>query len=297
MTLLEIKQNIIKFVESGKDVDKVIDIVTSNLNEDRKLRLIELFEEDMINQLSEEDNIFTTQIQGSLKTILNSRLFVYPEPETTFQQDLYNEKLDEGSYTAEDFHEQIFHHSKSPLPLKVEKWQNDTHNGLGGMIAIENDLIQKRNRILYTFSDKLATYIDKNNIDVGIYISDIDKQIKKISSECDILCGVFLREAIYSKNILIWDALTTKKNQQLSIDKSLGTYKLSCKLQWDISSNSLYPCAGSVQIDKCESLSVIKRKYFPVFMASFNDINDLETNIKLLYNKLHELREDPKISC
>ena len=297
MTLLEIKQNIIKFVESGKDVDKVIDIVTSNLNEDRKLRLIELFEEDMINQLSEADNIFTTQIQGSLKTILNSRLFVYPEPETTFQQDLYNEKLDEGSYTAEDFHEQIFHHSKSPLTLKVEKWQNDTHNGLGGMIAIENDLIQKRNRILYTFSDKLATYIDKNNIDVGIYISDIDKQIKKISSECDILCGVFLREAIYSKNILIWDALTTKKNQQLSIDKSLGTYKLSCKLQWDISSNSLYPCAGSVQIDKCESLSVIKRKYFPVFMASFNDINDLETNIKLLYNKLHELREDPKISC
>ena len=91
MTLLEIKQNIIKFVESGKDVDKVIDIVTSNLNEDRKLRLIELFEEDMINQLSEADNIFTTQIQGSLKTILNSRLFVYPEPETTFQQDLYNE--------------------------------------------------------------------------------------------------------------------------------------------------------------------------------------------------------------
>ena len=76
MTLLEIKQNIIKFVESGKDVDKVIDIVTSNLNEDRKLRLIELFEEDMINQLSEADNIFTTQIQGSLKTILNSRLFV-----------------------------------------------------------------------------------------------------------------------------------------------------------------------------------------------------------------------------
>ena len=296
MTLLEIKQNIIKFVESGKDVDKVIDIVTSNLNEDRKLRLIELFEEDMINQLSEADNIFTTQIQGSLKTILNSRLFVYPEPGTTFQQDLYNEKLDEGSYTAEDFHEQIFHHSKSPLTLKVEKWQNDTHNGLGGMIAIENDLIQKRNRILYTFSDKLATYIDKNNIDVGIYISDIDKQIKKISSECDILCGVFLREATHFKNILIWDALTTKKNQQLSIDKSLGTYKLSCKLQWDISSNSLYPCAGSVQIDKCESLSVIKRKYFPVFMTSFNDINDLETNIKLLYNKLHELREDPKIS-
>lgn len=297
MTLLEIKQNIIKFVESGEDVDKVIDIVTSNLNEDRKLRLIELFEEDMINQLSEADNIFTAQIQGSLKTILNSRLFVYPEPETTFQQDLYNEKLDEGSYTAEDFHEQIFHHSKSPLTLKVEKWQNDTSNGFGGMIAIQNDLVQKRNQMIYSFSDKLAKNINKNNIDVGIYISNLDKQIVNFSSKCDILCGIHLQEILHFKNILIWDAFTTEKNLQASSDESFGTFKISCKLQWDTSNNLLYPCAGSVQIDKCENLSVIKRKYFPVFMESFDDINDLETNIKLMYNKLHELREDPKISC
>ena len=183
----------------------------------------------------------------------------------------------------------------------------DSHNPYRGIISknlgfyissVSKDCVKTLKRMYYE-NDKSQNKvsIDKNNIDVGIYISDIDKQIKKISSECDILCGVFLREATHFKNILIWDALTTKKNQQLSIDKSLGTYKLSCKLQWDISSNSLYPCAGSVQIDKCESLSVIKRKYFPVFMASFNDINDLETNIKLLYNKLHELREDPKISC
>lgn len=297
MNLHEIKNSIIKFVESGENVDHVIDIVTSNLSEDQKIHLTELFEIDMINQVNRADNLFDADLSGSLKKILNSRLFVYPEPETTFQQDLYNQKLDDESYTAEDFHQQIFHHSKSPLAIKAEKWEKDTQNKFGGLIAIENDLIQKRNRILYTFSDKLATSIDKNNIDVGIYISDIDKQIKKISSECDILCGVFLREATHFKNILIWDALTTKKNQQLSTDNSLGTYKLSCKLQWDISSNSLHPCAGSVQIDKCESLSVIKRKYFPVFMASFNDINDLETNIKLLYNKLHELREDAKISC
>ena len=99
-----------------------------------------------------------------------------------------------------------------------------------------------------------------------------------------------------SKNILIWDTFTTEKNLQVSIDESFGMYKLSCKLQWDITDNSLYPCAGSVQIDKCETLSVIKRNYFPVYMRSFY-INDLETNIKLLYNKLHELREDPKISC
>ena len=297
MTLPEIKQNIIKFVESGEDVDKVIDIVTSNLNEDRKLRLIELFEEDMINQLSEADNIFTTQIQGSLKTILNSRLFVYPEPETTFQQDLYNEKLDEGSYTAEDFHEQIFHHSKSPLTLKVEKWQNDTVNGFGGMIAIQNDLVQKRNQMIYSFSDKLAKNIKRNNIDVGIYISDLDKQIVNFSSKCDILCGIHLQEILHFKNILIWDTFTTEKNLQASSDESFGIFKISCKLQWDTSNNLLYPCAGSVQIDKCENLSVIKRKYFPVFMESFDDINDLETNIKLMYNKLHELREDPKISC
>ena len=296
MNLYEIKENIIKFVEGGKNVDHVIDITTSNLSDNQKIHLTELFEIDMINQVNEADNLFDADLNLPFKKILNSRLFVYPEPETTFQQDIYNQKLDDESYTAEDFHEQIFHHSKSPLTIKVEKWEKDTQNRFGGLIAIENDLIQKRNKILYTFSDKLAKCIDKNNIDVGIYISGIDKQIKKISSECDILCGIYLREASHFKKILVWDALTTKKNQQLSNDKSFGTYKLSCKMQWDISSNSFHPCAGSVQIDKCESLSVIKRKYFPVFMTSFNDINDLETNIKLLYNKLHELREDPKIS-
>lgn len=297
MNLYEIKDYIIKFVESGENVDKVIDIVTSNLDEDQKLRLIELFEEDMINQLGEADSIFTAQIKGSLKTILNSRLFVYPESETTFQQDLYNEKLDEGSYTAEDFYEQIFHHSKSPLTLKAEKWQNDTINGFGGMIAIQNDLVQKRNQMIYSFSDKLAKNINKNNIDVGIYISNLDKQIVNFSSKCDILCGIHLQEISHFKNILIWDTFTTEKNLQVTSDKSFGTFKISCKLQWDTSNNLLIPCAGSVQIDKCENLSVIRRKYFPIFMKSFDDINDLETNIKLLYNKLHELREDPKISC
>ena len=295
MTLLEIKQNIIKFVEKGEDVDKVIDIVTSNLDEDRKLRLIELFEEDMINQLGEADNILTTRIKGSLETILNSRLFVYPEPETTYQQDLYNEKLEDGTYTAEDFHEQIFHHSKSPLSLKIKKWEDATNSDFGGLVAMQSDLVQKRNQMIYSFSDKLAENINRNNIDVGIHISDLDKQIVNCSAECDILDVMHLREIVDSKAIIIWDVITSAKNLQPSSEEGFGTYRVICKLQWDVSNKSINPCACSVQIQECENLSVLPRKYFPIFMESF-DVNDLEKNIKLLYNKLHDIREDSAIS-
>ena len=296
VNLQEIKENILKFVESGENVDQVIDITTANLNDDQKINLVEMFEEDMLDQIGDATNILNVRIRGSLNSILKSRLFVYPEPDTTHQQDLYNEKLDNGAYTAEDFHEQISNHSKSPLSMKIEKWQNDTHNGLGGLMAMQNDSIQKRNQMIYSFSDKLAKCINKNNIDVGIYINGLDEQIKKLSSDCDILSGMHLREISYFKNILIWDAITTAKNLQASSEEDFGTYKVSCKLQWDVSNGSLYPCAGSVQIDECENLSVLPRKYFPIFMESFDDVNDLETNIKLVYNKLHDIREDPTIS-
>lgn len=292
MNLQQIKENILKFVESGKNVDQVIDITTANLNDDQKINLVEMFEEDMLDQISDATNILNVRIRGSLNSILKSRLFVYPEPDTTHQQDLYNEKLDSGAYTAEDFHEQISNHSKSPLSMKMEKWQNDTHNGLGGLMAMQNDLVQKRNQMIYSFSDKLAKCINKNNIDVGIYINGLDEQIKKLSSDCDILSGMHLREISHSKNILRWDATTTAKNLQPSSEDGFGTYKVLCKLQWDVSSGSLYPCACSVQIDECENLSVLPRKYFPIFMESFDDINDLETNIKLVYNKLHNIRKD-----
>jgi hypothetical protein len=296
MNLYEIKNNIIKFVESGENVDKVIDITTSNLNHDQKINLVEIFEEDMLEQINNATNLLNVGIKDTMNSILKSRLFVYPEPDTTYQQDLYNEKLDNGAYTAEDFHEQIFNHSKSPLSMKVEKWQNDTHTGLGGLVAMQNDSVQKQNQMIYSFSDKLANCIHKNNIDVGIYIRNLDDQIKKLSSECDILSGLHFREISRFKNILIWDAITTEKNLQVSSEESFGAYKMSCKLQWDVSNNSVHPCAGSVQIGECENLSVLPRKYFPIYTESFDDINDLENNIKLLYNKLHDIREDPTIS-
>ncbi len=296
MNLVDIKNNIIKFVESGENVDQVIDIITSNLNHDQKINLVEMFEEDMLNQINNATNLLNVRIHGSLNSILKSRLFVYPEPDTTYQQDLYNEKLENDTYTSEDFHEQIFYHSKSPLSIKIEKWQKDTHDGLGGLVAMQNDSVQKRNLMIYSFSDKLANCINKNNIDVGIYVNNLDEQIKKLSSECDILSGLHLREISYFKNILIWDAITTEKNLQVSSEESFGAYKISCKLQWDVSNNKIHPCAGSVQIDECENLSVLPRSYFPIFMTSFDDVNNLETNIKLLYNKLHDIREDSEIS-
>lgn len=291
MNLTEIKQNIIKFVESGEDVDKIIDIVTSNLSEDQKITLVEMFEQDMLSQVSEANNIFNARINGALSKILKSRLFVYPEPDKTHQQEIYNQKLEDGTYTSEDFHEQISNHSKSPLSLKMEKWETDTINGFGGLIASQNDLVQKRNRMIYSFSDKLANHINENNIDVGIYISDLDKQIVSFSADCDILAVMHLQEINDSKTIIIWDSITSAKNLQPSSEEGFGTYRVICKLQWDFSNGSMRPCAGSVQIQECENLSVLPRKYFPIFMESF-DVNDLETNIKLVYNKLHDIRKD-----
>ena len=72
MNLHEIKNSIIKFVESGENVDHVIDIVTSNLSEDQKIHLTELFEIDMINRVNESNNLFDANLSGSLKKILNS---------------------------------------------------------------------------------------------------------------------------------------------------------------------------------------------------------------------------------
>lgn len=296
MNLYEIKDNIIKFVESGENVDKVIDITTSHLSNDQKIHLTELFEEDMINQVNEDSTTFDTKLKGAIKKVLNSRLFVYPEPETTYQQDLYNEKLDNDTYTAEDFYEQIFNHSKSPLFMKAEKWKDATNNGIGGLLAMQTDSVQKRNLMIYSFSDKFAKSINKNNIDVGIYISNLDQKLEKISCECDILSPLHLHGISQYKNILIWNAITTAKNLQVSTDASYGKYKISCKLQWDNSNNSVSPCAGSVQIDECENLSIPTKKYFPIFMKSFDDINDLEINIKLLYNNLHDIRKDSTIS-
>ena len=51
MNLQQIKENILKFVESGKSVDKVVDITTSNLSEEQKIQLVEMFENDMIEQV------------------------------------------------------------------------------------------------------------------------------------------------------------------------------------------------------------------------------------------------------
>ena len=175
----------------------------------------------------------------------------------------------------------------------MEKWSDSVGHMGGGMTAMQNDLIQKRNQMIYCFSDKLANRIKKNNIDVGIYINQLDSAIQSFSFSCNILCGVHLKKSIQHKNILIWDGLTTAQNYTMSGNETFGTYKVSCKLQWD---DSIYPCVGSVQIDECENLSVLPRKYFPIFTESFDDINDLEKNIKLLYNKLYDIKEDPTIS-
>ena len=66
MTLQEIKKNIIKFVESGKNVDQVIDIVTSNLNEEQKISLVKMFELDIIEQVKNASSILDMDMSETL---------------------------------------------------------------------------------------------------------------------------------------------------------------------------------------------------------------------------------------
>ncbi len=294
MTLQEIKKNIIKFVESGENVDQVIDITTSNLNDDQKINLVEMFENDMIEQVKHTTSILDIGINETLRTILSSRLFVYPEPDETYQQEIYNEKLEDGTYSADDFHDHMYHHMKDPITIKMEKWSDKVGHMGGGMTAMQNNLIQKRNQMIYDFSDKLANAINKNNIDTGIYINQLDSSIQSFSSNCNILCGVHLKQISQRKHILTWSTLTTAQNYTTSSDETFGQYKLSCKLQWDFTNKSMKPCFGSVQIDECETLP--SPVYYPIFTKSFDNIKNLETNIRLMYNNLHDIRETATIS-
>ena len=294
VTLQEIKKNIIKFVEDGKTVDRVVDITTSHLSEDQKINLVELFENDMIEQVKHTTSILDIGINETLRTILSSRLFVYPEPDETYQQEIYTEKLEDGTYSVDDFHDHLYNHIKDPITMKMEKWSDSVGHMGGGMTAMQNNLIQKRNQMIYCFSDKLAKSINENNIDTGIYINELDSTIQNFSSNCNILCGVRLKQISQRKHILTWDTLTTAQNYTSSSDETFGQYKLSCKLQWDFTNKSMKPCFGSVQIDECEK--PLQSVYYPIFTKSFDNIKNLETNIRLMYNKLHDIREATPIS-
>jgi hypothetical protein len=294
MNLREIKKNIIKFVEDGKSVDHVVDITTSNLSEDQKINLVEMFENDMIEQVKNTTSILDMGINETLRTILSSRLFVYPEPDETYHQEVYNEKLEDGTYSSDDFHDHLYNHLKDPITIKMEKWSDSVGHMGGGMTAMQNNLIQKRNKMIYDFSDQLANAINKNNIDTGIYINQLDSAIQRSSSNCNILCGLHLKQISQHKHILTWNTLTTSQNYTSSSDETFGQYKLVCKLQWDFANKSMKPCFGSVQIDECEILPA--PVYYSIFTKSFDNIKNLETNIRLMYNKLNDIRETTTIS-
>ena len=137
MNLQQIKENILKFVESGKNVDQVIDIVTSNLNEEQKISLVKMFELDIIEQVKNASSILDMDMSETLRTITKSRLFVYPEPDETYQQEIYNEKLEDGTYTADDFHDHLYNHSRDPITLKMENWSDKVGHMGGGMTAMQ----------------------------------------------------------------------------------------------------------------------------------------------------------------
>lgn len=296
MNLTEIKKHILQFAEENDDVNKIVDMLTSDLSDNQKISLMEMFEEDMILHIKNTSSIWEVGIGDQLRKILKSRLFLYSEPEETIQQQEFSNKLDDGSYTSDDFYNHIFFHSNAPLCIKAEKWIDESKHDMAGLIVFQNDLIIKRNQALYSFADKMASKVNLNNIDASNYINELDSKIEKFSAKCDSQSPLYFKDICNQKNILNFIAFSSDLNVSIK-DSEYGKYKLSCKLQFDFSRKTFDPCAYSIQIDQCDNTNTFNPNYYPIFMQSFSKINDLETNIKLLYNKLYELREDPKISC
>lgn len=279
-----IKHDILHRVTEGENVDRVVDLLASNLNLEEKIELKILFENEMRNYRLNAENWLQTNLAFPLSEVLKSRLFVYPEPVETDQETIYKEKFENKNYCNLSYEEC----AKSPLALKVELWEElETQGGIYAYIY--ND-IEKRNLAIYNLADKLARK-NQCNVDLGIYISDLDKHITNYTSKLDILSSLHLRYSIPQKNILTWDTLTCAENLGGVDSKTFGHYKISCKFQWEILNRTPEPELGYVQIAENDNPKNLGESFTPIFTEIIEDVNDLDKNLNLLYNKLHDIRE------
>ena len=115
------------------------------------------------------------------------------------------------------------------------------------MVLIYND-IEKRNKAIHDLADKVA----RNNhcpIDLGIFISDLDKHITKYTSDIDVLSkDVHLRYSIPQKNILVWDTLTCAENLGGTSSDTFVDTKSLVSLNGEILNRTPEPEVSYVQI-------------------------------------------------
>ena len=285
--LSNIKKKILNFVQEGEKVDRVLDICISNLEEYEKKELKKMFEDDMRKHRKEAEATWASDLTYPLSEILRSRLFVYPEPDNSSEQLLFIEKGKSGNYTDDEI-TKVFGDFKTPLSIKMEEWEAKETNG--GMFAWIYDGVEKRNKRIYDLADKVANG-KQSNIELGIYINELDKHIEKYTSELDLLAMMHLRYSIPQKNVLVWDTLTSAENDTGTQSRTFGRYKLSCKLQWEILNRTPEPEVGYVQISELTDPTNLESDYEPIFVEVFTDVYYLDKNLDLLYNKIHDIRE------
>ena len=264
--LIEIQKQILQLVNEGGQVDKVIDKTTSELNTTEKIELKLLFEDSMRTHRLNAENWMQTDLTFPLSEILKSRLFVYPESD-----------------------EQYYGYEPSPLELKIQSWK-ELENEEGGLYALIYNDIEKRNKAIYDLADKVS----RNNqcpIDLGIFISELDKHITRYTSDIDIMSGLHLRYSIPQKNILVWDTLTCAENLGGTNSQTFGRYKISCKFQWEILNRTPEPEVGYLQIEENDDVKNLSDSFSPIFVEMVENFYDLDKKLDLLYNKLNDIRQ------
>ena len=285
--LIEIQKKIFYLVNEGEHIDRVYDTLVSELSHNEKIELKILFEESMRQHRMNAENWLQTSLTFPLDEILKSRLFVYPVSDEVGVEYFVND-TDEASWKSYDKIKEI--NQKSGLQNKIEEWKSKEDSDEAGLYALIYNDIEKRNKAIYDLADKVA----RNNqcpIDLGIFISELDKHITKYTSDIDLLSGMHLRYSIPQKNILVWDTLTCAENLGGTSSDTFGRYKISCKFQWEILNRTPEPEVGYVQICENDHPENLGDSFNPIFVEMVENFYDLDNKLDLLYNRLHDIRE------
>ena len=285
--LTEIQKKILHLVNEGKHIDRVYEILVSDLSHTEKIKLKTLFEDSMRQHRMNAENWLQTSLTFPLDEILKSRLFVYPVSDEVGVEYFVND-TDEAPWKSYDKIKGI--NQKSGLQNKIEDWKSKEDSDEAGLYALIYNDIEKRNKAIYDLADKVA----RNNqcpIDLGIFISELDKHITKYTSDIDVLSGMHLRYSIPQKNILVWDTLTCAENLGGTSSDTFGRYKISCKFQWEILNRTPEPEVGYVQICENDHPENLGDSFNPIYVEMVENFYDLDKKLDLLYNKLHDIRE------
>ena len=160
----------------------------------------------------------------------------------------------------------------------------------GALYALIYNDIEKRNKAIYDLADKVARN-NQCNIDLGIFISELDKHITRYTSDIDLMSGLHLRYSIPQKNILVWDTLACAEKLGGTDSQTFGKYKISCKFQWEILNRTPEPEIGYLQIEENDDDKNLGDSFSPIFVEMVENFYDLDNKLDLLYNKLNDIRQ------